>query len=149
MRDPDDLDPPTDRIPKDATPSVASTLSVIRPGITRLVIVESPFAGDVERNLAYCRAAMADCLRRNEAPFASHALYTQPGVLDDQDEDQRARGILAGFSWRSCADATVVYCDRGISTGMAKGIDHARSIGSPLEYRWLGAPWSHPLGERF
>lgn len=48
-----------------------------------LVIIESPYAGDVDRNLEYLRAAMRDCLKRGEAPFASHALYTQPGVLDD------------------------------------------------------------------
>lgn len=46
----------------------------------RLVIIESPFAGDVVRNLRYLRACMRDCLRRGEAPYASHALYTQPGV---------------------------------------------------------------------
>lgn len=41
----------------------------------KLVVVESPYAGDVERNLRYLRAAMADCLARGEAPFASHGLY--------------------------------------------------------------------------
>lgn len=49
----------------------------------RMVIVESPYAGDIERNVAYARACIADCLKRGEAPFASHLLYTQPGVLDD------------------------------------------------------------------
>ncbi len=53
----------------------------------RRVIIESPFAASngysVEENLAYLRAAMRDCLKRGEAPFASHGLYTQPGVLDD------------------------------------------------------------------
>lgn len=41
----------------------------------KLVVIESPYAGDVERNLRYVRAAMRDCLLRGEAPFASHALY--------------------------------------------------------------------------
>ena len=47
------------------------------------VIIESPFAGDVDRNLRYARAAMRDCLLRGESPYASHLLYTQPGVLND------------------------------------------------------------------
>lgn len=51
----------------------------------RRVIVESPYAGDIERNMRYLRACLADCLRRGEAPFASHAIYTQPGVLDDSE----------------------------------------------------------------
>ena len=48
-----------------------------------LVVLESPFAGNVEMNIHYARACMADCLARGEAPFASHLLYTQPGILDD------------------------------------------------------------------
>ena len=49
----------------------------------KLVILESPFAGDVKRNTAYARAALRDSLLRGEAPIASHLLYTQDGVLDD------------------------------------------------------------------
>ena len=55
------------------------------------VIIESPYAGDVERNVRYARAAMADCLKRGEAPFASHLLYTQEGVLDDDIPGERQR----------------------------------------------------------
>lgn len=74
------------------------------------VIIESPYAGDIDRNLRYLRACMADCLRRGEAPFASHGLYTQPGVLDDDKPDERKLGIEAGFAWRDVAEMTVVYC---------------------------------------
>src|SRR5690606_40243334 len=53
----------------------------------RLVIVESPYAAkeffDRVRNQDYARAALRDSLLRGEAPFASHLLYTQAGVLDD------------------------------------------------------------------
>ena len=83
-----------------------------------LVVIESPFAGDVARNLAYVRAAMADCLRRGEAPYASHALYTQPGVLDDDKPDDRLLGINAGFAWREKADLVAFYVDLGWSRGM-------------------------------
>ena len=102
-----------------------------------LVIVESPYAGDVETNEAYVRAAMADCLARGEAPYASHLLYTQPGVLDDTLPEERERGICAGFAWRAAAVRTVVYTDRGISRGMQYGIDHAASLGHAVEYRTL------------
>ena len=103
----------------------------------RLVLIESPFAGDVERNLAYLRAAMRDCLLRGEAPFASHALYTQPGVLDDDKAEERALGIEAGLAWGARADATVVYVDRGISSGMQQGIARAHAEGRPVERRTL------------
>ena len=104
----------------------------------RRVIIESPYAGDVERNLRYLRACMRDSLLRGEAPFASHALYTQPGVLDDGDPAEREHGIRAGFEWRAAAELTVFYGDLGWSRGMRAGLAHAQEIGCPLEYRLLG-----------
>ena len=99
----------------------------------RRVIIESPYAGNVEHNLRYLRACMADCLRRGEAPFASHGLYTQPGVLDDGKPDERRLGISAGFAWRAVAEATVVYADLGITPGMIDGIAHATAMNRPIE----------------
>lgn len=104
----------------------------------RRVIVESPLAGDVARNVAYARACMLDCLKREEAPFASHLLYAQPGILDDLDPVQRELGMIAGFAWRDVADLTVVYTDLGISGGMERGIADAKAKGRPVEYRTLG-----------
>lgn len=106
----------------------------------RLVIVESPYAGDIERNVRYARAAIADCLARGEAPFASHLLYTQPGVLRDELLAERRLGIEAGLAWATVADATVVYVDLGTTPGMELGIERARSLGIPVEFRRL-ADW--------
>jgi len=108
----------------------------------RLVILESPYAGDVERNLEYGRACLADCLARGEAPIASHLLYTQPGVLDDSKPEERKKGIEAGFAWRIPADATVVYTDLGISSGMDDGVSHSVLYATKVEYRTLGGKWS-------
>ena len=102
------------------------------------VILESPYAGNMEENLTYLRACMRDCLKRGEAPFASHGLYTQPGVLDDNDPEERRLGIAAGFNWRYAAEKTVVYTDRGTSEGMCLGIEQAVKLGHPIEYRELG-----------
>lgn len=103
----------------------------------RCVIVESPYAGDIALNEAYARAAMHDCLSRGEAPFASHLLYTQPGVLDDNIPEERMWGIQAGMAWGALAQATVVYDDLGISRGMQYGIDKAQKEGRPVEFRQL------------
>lgn len=84
----------------------------------KLVILESPYAGDVEANLTYARSALADSLKRGEAPIASHLLYTQPGVLNDLLPDERALGINAGLAWRAVAQGAVFYVDRGWSSGM-------------------------------
>lgn len=103
----------------------------------RRVILESPFAGDVEANVAYARDCLRDCLLRGEAPIASHLLYTQPGVLDDNIPAERALGITAGLAWGEGADATVVYTDRGVSRGMEYGIANAMSAGRVVEMRSL------------
>lgn len=103
----------------------------------RLVIVESPYKGNVRRNLTYLRAAMRDCLMRGEAPMASHALYTQDGVLDDHVEHERMLGIYAGLAWGEVAEATVVYLDLGVSDGMRLGILDAQARGRPIEFRYL------------
>lgn len=103
----------------------------------RRVILESPFSGrtGIERaqNAAYARLCLLDCLRRGEAPFASHMLYTQ--ALDDDDTEQRALGMKAGFTWVEQAEASVVYTDRGISLGMQEGIMRAQQLGKPVEFR--------------
>lgn len=103
----------------------------------RLVIIESPYAGDLHANLAYARAAVRDCLLRQESPFASHLLYTQPGVFRDDVPAERQWGIDAGLAWLKVADATVVYTDRGISRGMKYGIAAAEKAGLRIEYRTL------------
>lgn len=110
----------------------------------RRVFLESPYAGEVAANVAYARACMADSLRRGEAPFASHLLYTQPGVLDDAIPGERAQGIEAGLAFLPDCEASVVYTDRGVSDGMAKGIARAHALGIPVEYRSL----SPEIGER-
>lgn len=104
-----------------------------------LVIVESPFAAGFlhteAEHIAYARQCMKDCLTRGEAPYASHLLYTQEGVLDDTIPEEREHGIQAGFAWRQVATKTVVYEDLGISKGMQYGIDDANKRGILVVYR--------------
>lgn len=101
----------------------------------RLVVIESPYAGDVQKNLEYARAAMLDCLRRDEAPFASHLLYTQ--VLNDDVPVERWQGIQAGLEYRRRADCVVFYLDLGLSDGMQQAILNAAREGVAMEFRFL------------
>lgn len=100
-----------------------------------LVILESPYMGDITENMAYAQQCMEDSLRRGESPFASHLLYTQ--VLNDCIPEERKLGIEAGLKWAEKAQRTVVYIDRGISAGMRQGIDHALAHGRGVEFRSL------------
>lgn len=110
----------------------------------RLIILESPFAGDIQRNKKYARACVRDSLLRGEAPLASHLLYTQAGILDDQTPSERRLGIEAGLAWGAVADATVVYHDLGISRGMEQGIARAQKEERLVEYRLLRGEWKQP-----
>lgn len=103
----------------------------------RRVILESPYAGDIEANVKYAMRCMRDCLARGEAPIASHLLWTREGLLDDADPRDRQAGIAAGHAWTPFADAVVVYIDRGISEGMKAGVRVALARGVLVEHRSL------------
>lgn len=100
-----------------------------------IVIVESPFAGEVERNKKYARQACADCLRRYEVPYASHLFF--PQILDDLKPNEREQGLTAGYAFWAMASKIVFYTDLGISSGMARAMERAQRGGMPYEIRTL------------
>lgn len=98
----------------------------------KLIILESPYAGDIERNIEYARKCIKDCLIRDESPIASHLLFTQKGILNDAIPEERQLGIDAGLAWKKVAEMQVFYIDYGMSGGMK----YAESISDlPKEYR--------------
>ena len=106
------------------------------------VAIESPYAAcfplKVVDHVAYARLAMIDSLNRGEAPFLSHLLYTQ--VLDDTVFLERHKGLRAGRALSHTLDMAAVYCDLGISWGMAKAIGNYRRLGKKCEIRQLFSP---------
>lgn len=103
----------------------------------RLVVIESPYAGDIEKNVRYARAAMADSLARGEAPIASHLLYTQEGILNEGVPAERKRGILAGMAWAARADLVAFYVDHGWSGGMVLAWRHWTAHDMDIDTRSL------------
>ena len=104
----------------------------------KCVIIESPYSGEVARNERYAERALLDCLRRDEAPIASHLLFTRPGVLDDTKPEERRLGMQAGHAWIKKADAMVVYTDYGVSSGMQTALIIAARMRIPVERRKIG-----------
>lgn len=102
-----------------------------------IVIIESPFAGTIERNVSFARHCLHDSIMRGEAPFASHLLYTQPGVLDDDVPEERRLGIETGWEFYRVASKVAVYTNLGFSSGMEAGIRRAEMLGLPIERRYL------------
>jgi|SRR5215472_1691485 len=80
------------------------------------VVVESPYAGDIERNKAYLNVCLYDSILRGEAPYASHKLY--PDILNDDDPQERRLGIELGYTWLQAANLVAFYTDFGWSPGM-------------------------------
>ncbi len=113
---------------------------------SKFVDIESPYSAPtpdgVKLNIRYARAAVTDCLRRGEIPYASHLFFTQTGILDDNVPKDREIGILAGKEMiEKLGATTVVYTDLGISRGMQFGIEAALRAGRQVEYRTLGEEW--------
>lgn len=103
----------------------------------RRVILESPWSGNIRKHRNYARKCIRDCLKRNEAPIASHLLFTQPGILKDHLADERKLGIDAGLAWSEVADAAVFYADYGFSFGMQCALQRHSELGTPVEVRYL------------
>ncbi len=100
-----------------------------------VVIVESPFAGDMERNRQYAIRACVDCMNRGEVPYASHLFF--PQFLDELAPAQREMGLTAGYAMWKAANKVVLYCDLGKSGGMLRAIDRAVFEKLPIEERFL------------
>jgi hypothetical protein len=108
------------------------------------VIIESPYAGDIEKNTTYARRAMRDSIGRGEAPLARHLLYTQPGILDENNPAERQLGIAAGLSWAPVCQLHVFYTDLGWSRGMKAAYAAARANGWPFALRAMDGEIRQP-----
>lgn len=102
-----------------------------------IVVIESPYAGDVANNCAYARLCVKDSLIRGEAPFALHLLYTQAGILDDNIASEREQGIASGLEFCRVCDIHVFYTDRGWSQGMLAAYKSAIENHEKIELRSL------------
>lgn len=97
------------------------------------VIIESPYAGDIERNVKYLDECIRDSIKRGEFPFASHKMY--PGALSEETE--RQQGIETGYAWWEVAAAVIFYVDYGMSSGMKAAWDRCVRLNKPRVMRQL------------
>ncbi len=119
--------------------------------IIKRVVVESPYGGtdeQVKQNIKYARSCVRDCLNRGEVPFASHLLYTQPGILNDNVPSERKLGIEAGFELTNDFDLVAIYTDLGLTHGMVKGLKARKELGKTIEERTLGKDWEEKYDQR-
>lgn len=95
----------------------------------KLIYIASPYAGEIEQNVAFAKAACRYAMAEGHTPVAVHLLY--PQFLDDGDPAQRAAGLAMGHRvLEACQELWV--CGDCISTGMAHEITEAEKLGIPI-----------------
>ena len=101
---------------------------------SRLVYIASPYAGDIQSNVEFAKAACRFAVSQGATPLAVHLLY--PQILDDRIPDERTAGIQMGLRvLRACDELWV--CGDFISHGMQAELDAAKEWGIPVKQMLL------------
>lgn len=95
----------------------------------KLIYIASPYAGDVEANVAFAKLACRYAISQGHTPIAVHLLY--PQMLDDGDPAERELGLRLGHRILEICDE-LWACGGRISSGMAREIAEAQSLGIPV-----------------
>ena len=95
----------------------------------KLIYIASPYAGDVEKNIEFARAACRYCIEMGNTPLAVHLLY--PLLLDDNDPVQREVGLSLGRHVLNHCDE-VWMCGDDVSPGMRSELETARELSIPV-----------------
>lgn len=119
------------------------------PKAFTVVILESPYSGDIDRNVAYLQRAMHDARTRGEVVIAPHMMWTQHHLcpthyVSDYDAKYevpnggREIALQQIHELRRRADLIVFYMDYGMSSGMRDGMDQCIKENLKFEERTLG-----------
>lgn len=95
----------------------------------KLVYIASPYAGDVDANVAFAKAACRYAMEQGATPVAVHLLY--PQILDDLVPAEREAGIRMGLRVLEACDE-LWLCGSQISHGMRAEWDTAERLGIPV-----------------
>lgn len=96
---------------------------------SRLVYIASPYAGDVERNVAFARDACRYAASQGCTPVAVHLLY--PQFLNDRVPQEREAGLKMGRRVLAACDEFWL-CGEKLSTGMRAEKAEAERLGIPI-----------------
>lgn len=106
-----------------------------------IILLESPYLHehpiDGEEYSIYLSRCLRDSLKRGEAPIATHAMYTRPGVLN-LSIGEATLATLASDDLAELIPITVAYTDYGITEKMDLGLDRAGRWKHTIEYREIG-----------
>lgn len=95
----------------------------------KLVYICSPYAGNIEENIRFARAACRYAAKQGFTPVAPHLLY--PQFLNDAVPAERDAGIRMGLCLLNACDE-LWRCGPRISAGMEKELAEAKRLGIPV-----------------
>ena len=107
--------------------SETRALRAFRP----IVYICSPFAGDIEKNVAAARAYSLFAVEQGYIPIAPHLLF--PQFLNDTDQRERELGLFFGNAIMSKCSEVWVFGSH-ISSGMEAEIKRAKWKNYRLRY---------------
>ena len=96
---------------------------------SRLVYIASPYAGDVERNVAFAKAACRYAAAQGYTPVAVHLMY--PQFLDDRVPKEREAGLKMGQRVLAACEE-IWLCGERMSAGMKAEEAEAKRLGIPI-----------------
>ena len=96
-----------------------------------IVYICSPFAGDIEKNVAAARAYSRFAVEQGYIPIAPHLLF--PQFLNDTDQKERELGLFFGNAIMSKCSEVWVFGSH-ISSGMEAEIKRAKWKNYRLRY---------------
>lgn len=108
----------------------------MRPGGLRRVLLETPYDGDLERNIAYCERAIRHSMSLNESPIS--LLWFLGRFPIHAGVEARSIAIRSLHAWIRICDCMVMYRDYGLSDSMNSGITQALRAKTAIEYRFIG-----------
>ncbi len=121
--------------------------------MSKVVLIETPYSGDIEGNIAFCRKCMLDSWKKKEIPIATHLLWTNfhGDFVADDDKDNTVMGrewaLQCGDMLRhKKTDLVVFYIDKGWSSGMKHAMEQCLRRNIPREIRYLDP--NHPSAYR-
>lgn len=95
----------------------------------KLVYIASPYSGEIEKNVAFAKAACKYAIEQDCAPIAVHLIY--PQLLDDGVPKERETGLQLGIQVLNVCDE-LWLCGETISEGMQGEWDAAVRRGLPV-----------------
>lgn len=107
--------------------SETHALRAFRP----IVYICSPFAGDIEKNVAAARTYSRFAVEQGYIPIAPHLLF--PQFLNDTDQQERELGLFFGNAIMSKCSEVWVFGSH-ISSGMEAEIKRAKWKNYRLRY---------------